>query len=256
VIPYLNIPPLELGPIKIHLFGVLVAIGILLGASVTIRRARERKLDEPAMRSAITWLLVGGFIVAHLVALLAYEPHRIVNEPWSILMFWSGISSYGGFLGAFLGLYFFVRRKRLPFGPYADAVALGLLPGWIFGRLGCYTAHDHPGLPTDFFLAVKYPDGPRHDLGFYELLYTIVLFALFEWIRRRSLPAGRLAQILGILYAPVRFALDFLRSADARYLGLTPAQYASILLFGLCVFLLVRPARPAPATGRRVEAAR
>jgi phosphatidylglycerol:prolipoprotein diacylglycerol transferase len=255
VIPYIDVDPIiKLGPVEIRLFGVLVAIGILIGSWVTVRRARQRKLDEKVLHSAITWLLVGGFLMAHFVALFAYEPEKVLKEPWSILMFWSGLSSFGGFLGAFIGLYLFCRRRKLLFGNYADVVALGLLPGWIFGRLGCFTAHDHPGTHTDFFLAVQYPDGPRHDLGFYEVLFTIFLFGLFEILRRRSMPPGRLAAILGLLYAPVRFTFDFLRTADRRYLGLTPAQYACILLFGFCIYAFARTRRP--GTARQPAASR
>jgi phosphatidylglycerol:prolipoprotein diacylglycerol transferase len=250
LIPYPDIPALELGPIEIRAFGVLVAIGILIGSWVTVRHARKRKLNEKELHAAITWLLVGGFLMAHFVALFAYEPERVLREPWSILRFWSGLSSFGGFLGAFIGLYLFTRRRKLPFGPYADVIALGLLLGWIFGRAGCYTAHDHPGVHTDFFLAVKYPDGPRHDLGFYEMLFTIALFAVFEVVRRRPMPAGRLAALIGMSYAPVRFGLDFLRTADVRYLGLTPAQYACIGLFAFCIYAFVRTAAQRPATSR------
>jgi phosphatidylglycerol:prolipoprotein diacylglycerol transferase len=264
VIPYLNIPPLKIGPLEIHAFGVLVAIGILVGAWVVTRRAKERKLDLDVMRSAITWLLVGGFVMAHLVAVLAYEPERVLREPWSLLMFWSGLSSFGGFLGAFLGLYFYLRHKKVPMGPYFDCVGLGLIPGWIFGRLGCYTAHDHPGLATDFFLAVKYPpehachqSGPGaacHDLGFYELLFTLVLFVVFEFVRRRPPAPGKIAALIGFLYAPVRFTLDFLRTADARYLSLTPGQYFAIALFigcGLFLWLGKSEALPAAPKAQR-----
>lgn len=274
MIPYYNADPLiHWGWFRIHTFGVLVAIGILVGSWVTLRRAKERGIDLNQLRSAITWLLVGGFVVAHLLAVVAYEPHTIARDPWRLLKIWDGLASTGGFLGAFIGLYLFTRKHKLPFGEIADVVALGLLPGWIFGRLGCYTAHDHPGLPTDFPLAVAYPskppaedaswllwgDAPRHDLGFYEMLFTILLFLVFEWVRRRPLAPGRLATWLGLIYSPVRFALDFLRirpdetpnlHGDVRYFGLTPAQYAFILLFALCVYLLARKPVPTPAQAK------
>ncbi len=132
----------------------------------------------------------------------------------------------------------------------------------MFGRAGCYTAHDHPGFLTDFPLAVDYPGGARHDLGFYELVFTFVMFVVFEIVRRKykSAPGGRIAILIALVYSPVRFALDFMRignkdpsglHGDVRYLGLTPAQYAFAFLFLLCVYLLLRkqpaPETPAPA---------
>ena len=63
-------------------------------------------------------------------------------------------------------------NKPVPVMPYADSLAYGLATGWMFGRLGCFTAHDHPGIRTSFFLGVKYPEGTgfvtRFDLGLLE----------------------------------------------------------------------------------------
>jgi phosphatidylglycerol:prolipoprotein diacylglycerol transferase len=238
MIPYLDIPPLVLGPISIHPFGVLAVIAILVGSWVTLHHARRLGIDEQVVRSALWWILVGGFVGAHLVAVLAYEPEKIAADPLLLLKVWKGLSSTGGFVGALVGLLLFARVRREPIGRIADVVALGLLPGWIFGRLGCYLAHDHPGTRSDFFLAVSYPGGARHDLGFYEMLVTAGLFLVFELVRRVTRLPGRVALLVAVAYAPVRFLLDFLRAADRLYLGLTPAQYACIGMFLLALAAL------------------
>jgi phosphatidylglycerol:prolipoprotein diacylglycerol transferase len=126
--------------------------------------------------------------------------------------------------------------------------------------------HDHPGKVTSFFLAVDDyrfgapPYQPRHDLGLYEVLYSLVIIGLFVWLeRRKRRPVGFYCALLPIAYAPVRFFLDFLRATpleggDVRYAGLTPAQWASILMVGIGVAvwqLGVKPrmasAEPQPA---------
>ena len=258
MIPYWNLDPIiPFGNGKgVHAFGVLVACGILLGSWITVRRARERAVDELHLRSAISWLLVFGFIIAHLFAVVAYEPEKVLADPLVLVKIWEGLASTGGFIGAFIGLWIYCRREKVEFAPLADVISLGLLPGWLFGRIGCYTAHDHPGQLTDFVLGVAYPGGARHDLGFYEVLFTLALIGIFEVVRRRSLAPGRIATLIGLLYAPGRFALDFMRitnqdpsglHGDVRYFGLTPAQYACLFLFALCVYLLLRKAPPAPA---------
>src|SRR4029077_16188990 len=99
--------------------------------------------------------------------------------------------------------------------------------GWIFGRTGCFTAHDHPGRHTSFFLSVHYPDGPRHDLGLDELLFPIVMTVIRFAYARKPRPAGHVIGLAALMYAPARFLLDFLRAtgvarADQRYRGLTP----------------------------------
>ncbi len=130
--------------------------------------------------------------------------------------------------------------------PYADSLGYGLAAGWFFGRMGCFSAHDHPGHKTAFFLSVnyKYLGGPRHDLGLDEALWALAMTILFLLLSRKKRALGTYVALLTLCYAPVRFALDFLRAtdlpgADPRYAGLTPAQYGSIVCFGAGVALVV-----------------
>jgi phosphatidylglycerol---prolipoprotein diacylglyceryl transferase len=239
MVPYVEIPPLVIGPIRLHAFGILVGMGVVAGSLIAIRRARDYGLGYRLARTSMLWVLIVGFVAAHLVALI---PHleRVFSDPWLLLRIPRGISSFGGFFGAVLGLFIFCRLYKQSFARFADTLILGFLVGWIFGRLGCSLIHDHPGWHSDFFLAVAYPDGSRHDLGFYELLFTVVLFVIFEFVRRRPLAPGRIALFIGLSYAPVRFLLDFLRAFDVRYYNLTLAQYACIALFFACLLLILR----------------
>jgi phosphatidylglycerol---prolipoprotein diacylglyceryl transferase len=251
VIPYFQIPSL-FG--LIHAFGVLVASGILLGAWLTGRRSRQLQLDPNAVSAMLTWVVVAGFLMAHFFDVLAYQPREFLERPWLLIdPRHFSISSFGGFFGGYLGLALWAWRNHQPQLPYADSLAFGMAPAWVFGRLGCFVAHDHPGRQTDFFLAVQYPGGARHDLGLYEAIFAILLSAVFFLVFRRKLRTGVYLAVLCLAYAPVRFFLDFLRAtevagADPRYLGLTPAQYGSIALVVLGVALVWRIAGKRPAT--------
>ncbi len=180
----------DIGTMSIYMFGVLVAIGVIIGDRIVVAEGAKRGLAQEDVRFLNARIVIVGFIVAHLVSVIFYFPERIVESPWVLLNFWSGLSSFGGFLGAFLAFLFYTKREKIPRLPYADSVALGLSVGWIFGRTGCFTAHDHPGRRTSFFLAVNYPGGPRHDLGLDELLFTIVMTAILFAYSRKP-PAGR-----------------------------------------------------------------
>jgi len=246
MIPYIDFTLFHIGSWPIALFGPLVATGVLIGDRITVREGAKRGLDPRDIRYLNARMVIGGFIMAHLVSVIFYFPERIKENPLVLLNIWSGLSSFGGFLGAAITYLYLSRKEKIPALPYADAVALGLAVGWIFGRLGCTTAHDHPGQHTNFFLAVRYPDGPRHDLGLYEFLFTIGLTLILFRYAKKPRPAGRLIGLFATLYAPVRFGLDFLRATDVhrpdeRYLALTPAQWACLAAFGVGVWLLRRP---------------
>jgi len=231
-----------IGGYPIHWFGVLVALGVIIGDRIVVMQGRRRGLDENDVKYMNARIVIGGFIVAHLVSVIFYFPERI-REDWKVLINpFAGLSSMGGFLGAFLAFMYYTKKAAIPRLRYADSVALGLSVGWIFGRTGCFTAHDHPGRHTDFFLAVRYPEGPRHDLGFYELLFTILMTAVLFAYNRKPRQPGRIIALATLMYAPVRFLLDFLRATDVarpdqRYLALTPAQWACIATFGLGLYL-------------------
>jgi phosphatidylglycerol---prolipoprotein diacylglyceryl transferase len=241
MIPWFNInfPPIPfpiIGNLTIHAFGILVATGILVGLRLTKKRGRELGLVDEHVDSMVTWSLVCGFICAHLFDVFAYQSFAARPRLIDIINPLSGFSSFGGFTGALIGLFAWCRHHRQPVMPYADSLAYGLATGWMFGRLGCFTAHDHPGRHTDFFLAVQYRDGARHDLGLDEALWAAAMSLLFALLRRRGKqPLGLYVTLLTIAYAPVRFGLDFLRATDVpepdpRYFGLTPAQWGCILV--------------------------
>jgi phosphatidylglycerol---prolipoprotein diacylglyceryl transferase len=268
MVPYIHVPDLHIGPLPLHPFGILVATGVLVGTSITARRARKLGYDVNQLNSFVTWMLVSAFVLSHMLDSVFYHWDEVVRRPWSVLLLWEGLSSFGGFVGAVIGIvlwkYFVIddvwphRRSRpAPILPFADLVLSVFPVGWAFGRMGCATVHDHPGAraTADTLLAVAYPrhpgDGtitklgfielihghdPRFDLGFLELLFTIIVAACFALTWRRRLPIGTYVIASGLAYAPVRFVMDFLRlpendGGDTRYGVLTPAQWSCIVLF-------------------------
>jgi phosphatidylglycerol:prolipoprotein diacylglycerol transferase len=240
VIPYVSLPVYDLGPIPLDPWGILVTIGFVLGLEVARSRGIRMGLEVPDVVDGIVATVLTGFVVGHEVHVLAYH-YQDVFVPQgirSLLEVWKGFSSFGGFLGAVIGsvvFYRFIRRK--PWLPHADAIMYGFPFAWVFGRLGCFSVHDHIGRLTDFPLAVAFPGGPRHDLGLYEALWTMGIAATFCALGRKERPAGTFLATWCVMYAPIRFLSDFLRNtdlknADVRWAGLTPAQWGTMVMFG------------------------
>jgi phosphatidylglycerol:prolipoprotein diacylglycerol transferase len=246
-----GLPLLTLGPLALRPTGLLAAAGLLLGLAVAVRAARRDGLDHRPLVRAVAVAAGTGLVGAHLVHLLAYHPEELA-DPWALLRLGDGLSSMGGLLGGAAGLWLSWRGRTPGLGRYADAIALGLAPGWAVGRVGCALAHDHPGRRTTFALATAYPDGLRHDLGSYEAAMLLGLAALLLWLRRRRLVGGRLLAVLGLGYGAGRFVLDFLRAtdlpgSDPRLAGLTPAQWGCLAAVALAAGALRRPGPAARA---------
>lgn len=249
VIPWFTLPPIDLEAVglgKIYWFSLFVIAGIVLGVMFLDRIClRGGDIEVRVARLMPEASVIGGFIGAHLVHVLFYHPELMDEDPWILVKFWAGISSVGGFLGGAIGAIAVLKYYKQKLLPYGDRIVLALGIGWIFGRLGCATSHDHPGSLTDFFLAIQFPDGARHDLGLYEFLLTLlVLVPALLLIARRPWRTGTLLGTALVIYTPARFFLDFLRATDrefvdARHLGLTFAQYGTLAMFVAGVAVLV-----------------
>lgn len=248
VLPYFEFPTIQLGPIPLHVFGLMVAAGVLVGTKLAVRAVERTTNAETAhaLNDAAFWALVGGIVGAHLLHVLGYHPEMLRQDGWLVLLkVWDGLSSMGGLVGGIAGIAYSLRRQGRAFGPYLNGLALGTAPGWAVARIGCIAVHDHPGVLTDFPLAFAYPGGARHDLGFYDFLVLAALSALLYILARKPRPEGFLAGVLAVGYCIPRFLLDFLRArdvpnADGRIFGLTPAQYICAVLVPVGLWLLVR----------------
>ena len=263
-IPYIQIPELTIiprgffggfpsGAFSIKPFGTLVAIGVYVGSYLATRQARRLGLSDRVMTSFIAWVVGIGFLGGHMLDVIFYYPGQVLRDPLSLFRIWEGLSSFGGFCGAIIGGFLWKWRYKASILPYTDMITSAFPVAWVFGRSGCSVAHDHPGLASDAWFAVQYPGGGRFDLGLYEMLLTIPLALGFLWLRRKPRPWGFYVGAIAIAYAPVRFALDFLRvdapihettglvaAVDPRYAGLTPAQWACFALLTVGVYFFVR----------------
>lgn len=267
LLPYVATPkPIHVaGPLELPAFGILVATGVMIGSLLAIRRAVRRGLSRAKMESLASYILIFGFVLSHVLDVLMYRPRDVLRDPLELVKLGNGISSYGGFVGCAVGVLVWKYVKKEKVMPYGDQISAIFPIGWIFGRAGCALAHDHIGRISDSPLAVEfppgifYPPGARFDLGLLELFFTIPIALIVWWFARKPRRAGAITGLLCVLYAPVRFPLDALRAtdiinADARYFGLTPAQWLSIALFAVGVQLLLR-SRTQPMIGREITTA-
>lgn len=283
LIPYFEQPSLSLGPLTIHAFGVIVATSVLVGLSLGKRRFEQLGLDPTFGERMAWWILGGGFLGAHLFAVLLYFPSRVARDPWSLLRVWEDLSSFGGIVGAAIALLLFMRGPGKTLSAvekwrYVDVAGFVFPISLMIGRIGCSLAHDHPGTLTSSPLAISlrepdarayissvYTNAGRagelppdaalsrlgfHDLGWYEFLFlAAVLVPVMVALKRRTdrrggARPGMFVMVFLLMYMPVRFMLDFLRVSDARYLALTPAQWSAVVALLFLPVLYFATRRP------------
>jgi phosphatidylglycerol:prolipoprotein diacylglycerol transferase len=254
----------HLGPIPIDPWMTLVCVGIIIGLEISRARGIKLGLDTRDVVDGAAFTVICGFIGGHLLHVLGYHPERLETEGWiSLVKIWTGYSSMGGFVGAVIGfLIFFTYIRPRPRWVHADTLIFGFPIAQMFGRLGCVSVHDHVGAVTSFPLGISFEPGQltgidgarimeasvRHDPALYEAIVCLIIGLVFFYLAKKPRPSGFFIGVWCLMYAPVRFSLDFMRAAglkadDVRYFGLTPAQYItlSMVVFGL--YLLVKMSR-------------
>lgn len=235
MLPYYGLTEIVVGPLHLYWWGFFVAVGIGFALWIANHEAKKNNLAIDQVVDLAVWTVVAALVGSRLMHVLFYEPSYYFAHPLEIVQIWhGGMSSTGGIVLGTAAAIIYVLKKKLDIRMYGDVVARSIPAAWIVGRLGCFFTHTHPGTLSNMPWAVKYPDGGRLELSILEAVIWAVIGAVL-WLIPRPKKAGMYLVYVALLYAPMRFMLDFLRADDTRYAGLTPAQFVMVglLLVGL-----------------------
>jgi phosphatidylglycerol:prolipoprotein diacylglycerol transferase len=249
----------QVGPIAIRWYGVLMATAMALGLWLAHRDARQRGLDpEPLLKTAELALL-GGLIGARLYYVL-FNLDYYSQFPGKIFALWEGgLAIHGGVLGGILAGGVYAWRRRRPLRRYLDVAAPSLAVGQALGRWGNFFNEEAFGRPTDLpwklYISPSHRPLPYAQVEFfhptflYESLWDLAVFGLLVTTLRGPLaraPGALFLAYLG-LYSLGRLFTEALRT-DSLMLGpLRVAQLVSLLcmllaLVGVPLLLRRRPA--------------
>jgi phosphatidylglycerol:prolipoprotein diacylglycerol transferase len=242
----------RLGSFEITSFGVMVAIGALVGLWIFHRELRRSGLPESATDAAVAGVL-GGLVGAKLLWTLE---HASEAPLMSLVLSRGGMSWFGGLAGGLGAGLAVMWWRRLPMLATLAAAAPALAAGHAIGRIGCFLVGDDYGRPSDLPWAVAFPEGlpptsvPVHPTQLYEAAaLALVTWALLRWRRGGVADAAVVGRYL-VLAGGVRFAIEFIR-VNVRVAGpLTLAHLVSLALMAGGAMLLATRAGRSPATGR------
>lgn len=213
---------LNIGPLSIHTYGLMVALGILAGVWLGEYLFRRSGGEPGRIIDMALIVVIFGLIGARLLYILVNLSYYSSNPLETIMLWKGGLVFYGGLLGGVLSLIVYIRIHGLPFWSTLDIAAAAVTLGHGFGRLGCFSAGCCYGKPTDLPWAVTFTDPrclavdvlgqPVHPTQLYSFLFLMGLTGLLVWLYpRRRFPGQGTAAYL-ILYGLFRFGVEFLRS--------------------------------------------
>lgn len=222
MIPYFPQPVLHLGPFQIHAFGFFAAIAVVVGGRVILLRAHRRGIRAEQMFQLCCWAYLCAMAGAVLSKLVLDNFPAIFLDPAHAFHANLGFRSAGGIGGGLLGALAWCRWRRLSLFESMrrlDIIAYAIPVAWMIGRFGCTLAHDHRGLFTTSWIAVRFPEGSRYDLGLIEFLFLIGMSIGFRLLDRQTRPVGFYFGLYGVVYGAFRIWLDTLHAQPLRFYG-------------------------------------
>ena len=252
--------------VTVRWYGLMFAIGFLIGYKIVERMFRHEGAPERWLGTLLLWVIAGTVIGSRLGHVFFYEWDIYRHDPIRILYIWEGgLASHGGTIGVIIGVLCFswITAKRSPLWTFDRLVVPIALVGALI-RLGNLMNHEIYGHVTDLpwgfrfianinsWMAGAQPSftAPSHPTQIYESLWYLALFALLMWMYWKRNAEERPGLIFGtfltLLFAG-RFAIEYLKNVQvgfeeqmiAQY-GINMGQALSIPFILIGIFFMVR----------------
>lgn len=251
VFNYIDPVAFNLGPLSVRWYGIIIAIGILLGYFVAQRALVKAGLHKDTLVDIIFYSALFGFIAARIYFVIFQWPYYAEN-PGEIIKIWhGGIAIHGGLIGGFIAGVIVCKVKNLNPFQIGDIVAPSIILAQGIGRWGNFMNHEAHGGPVsrafleqlhlpNFIIENMYINGQYyHPTFLYESIWDVAGFIILVNIRKH-LKLGETFFLYLTWYSIGRFFIEGLRT-DSLMLtsNIRVAQLVSILLILISISLIV-----------------
>ncbi|HBC8568239.1 TPA: prolipoprotein diacylglyceryl transferase [Staphylococcus aureus] len=251
VFNYIDPVAFNLGPLSVRWYGIIIAVGILLGYFVAQRALVKAGLHKDTLVDIIFYSALFGFIAARIYFVIFQWPYYAKN-PGEIIKIWhGGIAIHGGLIGGFIAGVIVCKVKNLNPFQIGDIVAPSIILAQGIGRWGNFMNHEAHGGPVsrafleqlhlpNFIIENMYINGQYyHPTFLYESIWDVAGFIILVNIRKH-LKLGETFFLYLTWYSIGRFFIEGLRT-DSLMLtsNIRVAQLVSILLILISISLIV-----------------
>jgi phosphatidylglycerol:prolipoprotein diacylglycerol transferase len=213
----------KLGPLTIHTYGFLMAVGVACGLWFVYVQAKKSGLDAVRIMDAAFYTIIVSLIGAKLVLFLSNAGYYISAPRELFSLARSGGVFQGGLaFGLVFALWYF-RRKKIPTWKTADLIGPALALGHGFGRIGCFSAGCCFGrecsLPWAAVFKSQYAaqltgvhlNEPLHPVQLYESALNFLNFVVLFLILRKKRFDGQVFSFYILNYSVIRFFTEYFR---------------------------------------------
>ncbi|HID30319.1 MAG TPA: prolipoprotein diacylglyceryl transferase [Desulfobacterales bacterium] len=240
----------HIGPFTLHTYGVFVAMAFLTAIALALREARRVGEDADKILDLCFYMLIAAIVGSRILYVLV-NWSSFSHDPFDIVRIWrGGLVFYGGFIGALITAFWYMRRKGLSILKTADIMAPSLAFGHFVGRIGCFFAGCCYGKTCDLPWAVIFthpeslaPKGvPLHPVQLYSSLNGLFVFLVLVWIRRIKKFEGQILWTYVLLYAVTRSILEHFRGDErGMFVGglLSTSQLIGVVMAVIATTMLI-----------------
>ncbi|MBR4989680.1 MAG: prolipoprotein diacylglyceryl transferase [Oscillospiraceae bacterium] len=241
--PFLGIevnPPriLELGPLTIHYYGALIALGLVLAVMYSCKRGHEFGLEEDDILDGVLWITPFAILCAR-IYYCAFSWHEYAANPISVLYIWNGgIAIYGSVIGAIIGMAVFAKIKKVKMMAVVDLILIAFLIGQFIGRWGNFVNREAFGAATDSFFRMGLFNTRTnaweyyHPTFLYESVWNMVGFVILHFLSKKRKYDGQMALSYAAWYGLGRCFIEGLR-VDSLWWG--PFRVSQLLAGITCI---------------------
>jgi phosphatidylglycerol:prolipoprotein diacylglycerol transferase len=239
---------LDLGPLTIHTYGLLLALAFIGGIWLASRNAAKAGLNPDSIWNLGLIVIFSALVGAKLLLFISDYSYYSQNprEIFSLATLRSSGVYYGGLLLALAASGWYLHRAKLPGWKVADITAPGIALGQSIGRLGCLSAGCCYGKPTHLPWGITFTNPysyenvgvplnvPLHPTQLYESVGTFLLFLYLMWRLRRVRFTGQVILEYLMIYAALRFVIEFYRGDERGFVLhglLSTSQLIGIITF-------------------------
>ena len=212
---------LEMGPLTIRWYGILIVSGMILAVLIAIWGAKRRRFNIDELLNMVLIAIPSGIIGARIYYVILMWDNIYAPNPVSALYIWhGGLAIHGGLLGGIFSVLIYCFIKKVPFLAWADIMIPGVALAQAIGRWGNYFNQEAYGYVTNLPWAMYIDGAYRHPTFLYESLWDISCFILLmvlvlKWKKHKD---GDLLAVYFIYYSIGRFIVECFRT-DSLMLG-------------------------------------
>lgn len=214
----------SIGPLTIHLYGAIIALGLILAVTYCMKRSSEFGLKEDDILDGVLWVTPFAILCARAYYVI-FSWEMYADNPISVLYIWQGgLAIYGGVIGAVIGVVVFCKIRHLKISTVLDLVGMGFFIGQSIGRWGNFFNREAFGGETDSFLRMGLMQVSTgnvtyyHPTFFYESVWNLAGFLLLHFFSKRRKYDGQIALMYLAWYGLGRAFIEGLRT-DSLYIG-------------------------------------